>query len=445
MNHNYFNNNLLYTNSPPDASFRRTDPSLRLATTRRLPYDARRQSTQNREVRVQSKTVDERWNALQMRANAAMRRLRREWSDGSVRFELYDAGTTDGRVRFGFFPRDLLSTALMLRDPDLLREAIRFSAHTIGRRFDPRTGEEPGRVLHEQDRFERDGYLSHYNAAETSQLLLAAAGEWNEAHPDEAQPILRDLRVALASAVSYITSHLQGGLFLEDPRRCGADRYMAHATYWKDSHLPARRTLDYPVAYSLVQAQTVAALRASAALSQVIPLGADPEALTEAAGRGRDHLWTTLWDDELASPLIALDHGAPVRGVSSDALHLLAYLRPGDVPAARLRDLLAVADRLATQYGYRSYAPGQPDYAPDAYHLGSIWPYEQAFIARGAHTFRLPSLFDGAAAVRAALEAVGFPELLIWDGESLRGGGCDLQLWSSAVPAAFSLLAPDRP
>jgi len=394
---------------------------------------------------MRNSPIGDRGDALQSRAQKEMRRLRRSWSDGSERFELYDAGTTDGRVRFGLFPRDLLSTALMLRDANLLRESIRFSAHTIGRRLDPRTGEEPGRVLHEQNRFERDGYLSHYNAAETSQLLLAAAGDWQGADPDEARPILLALRPALASAVSYVISHLQGDLFLEDPRRCGADRYMAHATYWKDSHLPARRTLDYPIAYSLVQGQTVAALRAAAALARVAPLGADPEALAETAARARDHLWTTLWDDALACPLIALDRGAPVRGVSSDALHMLAYLRPGDVPAPRLRDLLAVADRLATPYGFRSYAPGQPDYAPDAYHLGSIWPYEQAFIARGACTFRLPSLFDGAAGVRTALETVGFPELLIWDDESLRGGGCDLQLWSCAVPGAFSLLEPDRP
>ena len=374
-----------------------------------------------------------------------METLRTTLVDRGERFTAFNAGSERGAPRFGLFPRDLFTTGLMLCDPELLRESIRFAVHTIGKECNPVTGEEPGRVLHEWNRAERDGLLSHYNAAETSQLLLIAARELLRLGSEEPLPFLDTVRAGLVAAGQYVLSHVEEDLFLEDPSRCGGRRYFAHATYWKDSHLPGRREIAYPITYSLVQAQTACALRSLAMLTADLSLGWEREELLEAGGRLVAEIWGRLWDPEHGVPLIARDRETAVPGVSSDALHMLAYLQPGDVPASCLDGIQAASAQLETDYGFRSYAPRQSDYAPDAYHLGSIWPYEQVLIARGACRFGLEGIFEGAARVLCALEELGFPELIVWDGEDLAGAGCDVQLWTCAVPRGFSILLADQP
>jgi len=378
--------------------------------------------------------------ALKGPAERALEGLRTVHLDGGERFELFNAGVKDDVVHFGLFPRDLLTTALMLREPTLLEETIRFCTHTIGEDRDPVTGEEPGRVLHEWNRVERNGLLSHYNAAETSQLLLIAADVLDRLRPEVGGSALRERRNEIESAGDYVLSHIRDGLFLEDPSNCGASRYFAMVTYWKDSHIPGGCEPDYPVAYTLVQAQTVAALRSLARLTTSLDLKWRPEELEGLAGKLAGSIWSRLWDRKLDYPLIALDRKKPVAGVSSDPLHMLAYLEPGDIPLDRLAAIESAAVRLETEYGYRSYAPNQVDYAPDAYHFGAIWPYEQALIAEGARRFGREDLFRKSVRILSALERLGFPEIVVFDGRKLCAGGCDVQLWTCAVPAAFARL-----
>jgi len=373
---------------------------------------------------------------LAARAKEAMRGLCTTRVIRGACFNLYDAGRKEGLPHFGLFPRDLLTVCLMLKEPALMRETIAFSVATIGQRRDPQSGEEPGRVLHEWDRVERDGRLSHYNAAETSQLLLLVAGQYLPLHGSD-RGLLPDLAEGLRLAGRYLLRHIEAGLFWEDPRHCRASRYMAYATYWKDSHLPGRKSLAYPVAYTLVQAQTVAALRALLTLESTFRFGFSVEQLEELVSEMVGAIWERLWDDRADFPLIALDKDVRVSGISSDALHMLAYLEPPDVPPAMLEAIARGSQRLETRYGYRTYAPDQPDYAPEHYHLGSIWPYEQFFIAKGALRHGLAEVFERTLGIIDGLEAHGFPELLVWDGKALTAGGCDLQLWSAACPQAI--------
>ncbi len=358
-------------------------------------------------------------------------------------FSLFDAGSRNGRPWFGVFPRDLLTVCLMLKEPALMREAIAFSMATIGRKRDPQTGEEPGRVLHEWNRVERDGYLSHYNAVETSHLLILTAEQYLQLSRSD-HSVLRDWADGLRQAGEYLLRHIDAGLFWEDPRHCRATRYMAYATYWKDSHLPGRRNLTYPVAFTLVQAQTVAALRALITLESTFGLGFRVDQLGRLVSEMVRAIWKQLWDLQTGFPLIALDKDVRISGISSDALHMLAYLEKEDVPRTKLEAIVKKARQLETPYGYRTYAPGQPEYAPDSYHLGSIWPYEQFFIAKGALLHGLGEILDHSLGIIDGLEIHGFPELLVWDGETLTVGGCDLQLWSAAYPQAICpLLARD--
>ncbi|MCR4405098.1 MAG: hypothetical protein NUW06_07500 [Candidatus Acetothermia bacterium] len=377
-----------------------------------------------------------------------MERLRTTITVSGKRLTLYNAGMMGGKTRFGLFARDLLTTALMLRQAGFLEEVIRFALLTMGKRKDPRTGEEPGRVIHEFDEVELRGLSTRYNAAETSQLLLLAANEYLQPQARGDAPLLQEHRRELRAAITYILSHIRDGLFWEDPSTCGANRYALRATYWKDSHLPGREDPSYPVAYSLVQAQTAAALRAAAELSESLDLGLSPARLEAGAQAMVRALFTEMWDEALSYPLIAKDREGPISGISSDGLHLLAYLRPEDLTREKLEAICAAARSLETPYGFRTYAPGQLDYSPTAYHLGAIWPFEQFFIAKGAVTHGRRELLEVALRAGAALERLGFPELCYWDEEGglrgpgeVPGEGCDLQLWSVAWPQAMVRLA----
>lgn len=381
--------------------------------------------------------------ALQRKALEGFEALRTQVDVSGGTLSLFDAGSRNGRPWFGVFPRDLLTVCLMLKEPALMREVIAFSVATIGCKRDPQTGEEPGRVLHEWNRVERDGYLSHYNAVETSHLLILAAEQYLQLSGSD-RSVLRDWADGLRQAGEYILRHIDAGLFWEDPRHCRATRYMAYATYWKDSHLPGRRNLTYPVVYTLVQAQTVAALRALITLESEFQLDFQGEHLERLASEMARAIWEQLWDPQTSFPLIALDNGVRIPGISSDVLHMLAYLRKGDLPTTELEAIVKGAHQLETPYGYRTYAPGQPEYAPDSYHLGSIWPYEQFFIAKGALLHGLEEILEHSLRIIDGLEMHEFPELLVWDGERLTAGGCDLQLWSAAYPKAIcALLARD--
>lgn len=353
---------------------------------------------------------------------------------------LYHAGKEQGKVRFGLFGRDLLIAASMLQEPGLMKEVIRFVCATLGQGFNPTTGEEPGRGIHEFSDVKMRGRSTRYNAVEVSLLLLIVVMDYWEGTGDAS--LIEEERGALIAAVDYLCAHLEDGLFVEDPKRCGADRYALHATYWKDAGLPEREDPDYPAAYTLVQAQAVAALRAAARLAEPLRMTDRSWELKELVARAAERLFTDLWDMASNYPLIAKDRSGRVAGISSDGLHMLAYLQKEDVPAEKLARIAEGACKLATPYGYRTYAPGQLEYASNSYHLGSIWPFEQFFIAKGALVHEQEDILEGSLQVVRALETLGFPELVCWDGKTLTPRGCDLQLWSAAWPKAIYRLLP---
>lgn len=362
-------------------------------------------------------------------------------SDGQL-LQLYNAGLKGGHVRFGLFGRDLLITALLLQEQKMMAEAIRFVGATLGHRFDARTGEEPGRGIHEYSDVNMRGQLTRYNASEVSLLLLIAAADYWQLSADAS--LLHEERSHLIAAIEYTRRHLRDGLFIEDPHYCRADGYALRATYWKDSRLPGREDPIYPVSYTLVQAQAIAALRAAAILASPLSILDQQDDLRALAETAVSHLFTDLWDEKTDYPLIARDQKGRIRGFSSDALHMLAYLHPEDVPQRKLARISAGSEHLETQYGFRTYGPGQPDYSPRDYHLGGIWPFEQAFIARGSIVHDLSKGLTVALRTIDALEQLGFVELYYFEQEKglMSGGtqeaeGCDVQLWSLATPAAL--------
>jgi len=383
---------------------------------------------------------------LETQAKTAMRHLEAEYTYKDDVLHLYHAGLRQDQLRFGLFGRDLLITARLLDEADLTRDVLLFIADTLGVKADPITGEEPGRGIHEFERLETRGYVTRYNAIDVTPLFLVTAHEYLAATHDTSLAI--ELADQLTQAVRFMEAHLVDGLFVEDPAYASASQYALRATYWKDDRLPGRVDPVYPVTYALVQAQAVAAFRAAAALVQIVSgIRASSQELSSLAVHARDALFQRLWDSVLDTPLIAQDQQGRIAGISSDMLHMLAYLEPADISKQHLLAIEQAARQLATPCGYRTYAHGQTDYDPHAYHLGAIWPFEQAVIALGAMRHSLYHVRDIANRVIDVLETEGYPELVYWSEDSplksalaVPGQGCDLQLWTLAVPSALLAL-----
>lgn len=367
-------------------------------------------------------------------------------------YSLYKAGDP-GYLR-PFF-RDSVTATLLAEDPFGLREILRFGASKQGVKKDPRTGEEPGAIFHEYDPQlddgvelpDRPGKTTLYNADEAEALFLLGHEKYISFTGDRS---LSDYqRGNIISATDKIVRHLdENNLYVVDPKHSDADSYALRVTYWKDSHLKGRENGEplYPVVYPLAHIQNMAGLRSAAHL-----LGSQ-ELLHTAEGmkNGLKH----LFDNELDSFSLAIDRGGRISGISSDVLHALYYLEPGDLEPDVLGRFLSTTTPLETSIGYRTMSPEIADEIKDTYHAKTVWTHEQAIIHSGAaRHFKwaaengLNSLCDKLQEVQAVSSRVrsymeenpeSDPELfLITAIGEIEPGGCDPQLWAKAARLYF--------
>jgi len=101
-----------------------------------------------------------------------------------------------------------------------------------------------------------------------------------------------------------------------------------------------------------------------------------------------------FWSDEDGFYAMALDPAKrPVRSIGSNAGHALAAGLVPATHAARIADRLMAAD-LFSGWGVRTLSSDHPSYNPLAYHLGAVWPAENATIALGFKRYGLDAHAD---------------------------------------------------
>jgi glycogen debranching enzyme len=85
---------------------------------------------------------------------------------------------------------------------------------------------------------------------------------------------------------------------------------------------------------------------------------------------------------------LAIDgDGRKVDALTSNIGHLLwSGIADEDKAAACVRHLLG--DKLYSGWGIRTMAEGEGGYNPIGYHLGTVWPFDNAFIALGLRRYR---------------------------------------------------------
>ncbi len=352
------------------------------------------------------------------------------------------------------FGRDCLWAARMLLPlgTGLADGTLRVLARRQGTRIDERTGEAPGKIMHEL-RYgaafgvTADGPVTYYGTVDATPLwigLLHDAWRWGLAE-DRVVALLPNLEAALGWLDRYADPDGDG--FLEYLDRTG--RGLANQG-WKDSADAVRyrdgRLADPPIALCEVQGYAYQAAVAGADLLDAFGRpGGDRwrEYAADLAERFRARYWVDGPDGPY--PALALDRDKrPVDALTSNIGHLLGtgLLDPAEsaLVAARL-----VGPELSGGYGLRTMSSRDGGFSPLSYHCGSVWPHDTAIVLGGLAR----AGFGAAAAVLAegllaAAESFGYrlPEVYGGDDRDAVGrpvpypASCRPQAWSAAAAVA---------
>ncbi|MCG5216181.1 glycogen debranching N-terminal domain-containing protein [Streptosporangium soli] len=352
------------------------------------------------------------------------------------------------------FGRDAIWAARMMLPlgTELAASTLRVLARRQGTRFDPRSAEEPGKIMHELRRGEfvltgRSGTLRlpgvYYGTIDATPLWISLLHDaWRWGMPtEEVTALLPNLEAALG----WLGRH-DGFVAYVDPAGLG----LANQG-WKDSGDAVRfhdgRRAKPPIALAEVQGYAYqAALHGAALLEAFGRRGAGRwrEYAAALAVRFRDRFWVRTPHGR--HPALALDGDErPVDSLTSNIGHLLGtgLLSPGesDEVAARLS-----APEMSGGFGLRTMSAGDRAFSPMSYHCGSVWTHDTAIVlaalaragygepaarlaesllaAGEAFAYRLPELYSG-----ADREPLGRPVPY--------PASCRPQAWSAAAAVAI--------
>jgi glycogen debranching enzyme len=407
--------------------------------------------------------------------SAVSQTLRRAEADlGALQMNDADQGTgpfTAAGVPWfmTLFGRDSLLTAMMALplDVSLAVGTLRSLARVQGRRTDPFTEEEPGRIIHELRRGPGSsavlGGSHYYGTADATPLFVMLLGEclrWGA--PGS---VIRELLPAADAAVSWIGRYgdRDGDGFVEYQR--ATDRGLANQG-WKDSwdgiSDAAGQLPSPPIALCEVQGYVYAALLARAELAT---WSADPQLASQLraqAARLRERFAEAFWLPDRGWYAVALDRDKrPVDALASNVAHCLWTGIATDEHASAVIGHLASPD-MDSGFGLRTLSAAMGAYNPMSYHNGSVWPHDTAIAVAGLMRYaHLPGaaslagrLADG---LLDAAENFGgrLPELYCgfprdeFTTPVPYPTSCSPQAWASAAPLlltrAFLGLDPDCP
>ena len=355
---------------------------------------------------------------------------------------------------FALFGRDSIWTARMLLplSTEPARRTLRTLARRQGHRVDVETGEEPGKILHEQRRDTHGfGAMSlppiYYGTIDATPLWICLLHDaWRAGVPSaEVIELLPVLEQALEWTVAYGDADGDGFLEYQDLSGHGLVNQG-----WKDSADGIRfrdgRIAEGPVALCEVQGYAYEAATAGATMLEAFGRpGADRyrswgQAL---ATRFQARFWCGQGGSRY--PAVALDGAKQqVDSLSSNIGHLLG------TGMLNAEEELLIARRVSSPaldsgLGLRTMAATDGGYAPLSYHCGSVWPHDTAIViaglVRAGLTDYATGLIEGLLRASVAFEQ-RLPEL--WSGEGRPvpyPAACRPQAWSaaSAVVVASAL------
>ncbi len=295
------------------------------------------------------------------------------------------------------FGRDSILTSLQALPfkSELAATTVRVLGEWQGSRVDDFRDEDPGRILHEMRSgelaaFEERPHSPYYGNADATPLFVVLLDEYERWTGDTA--LVRRYELEARAALNWIDEYadLMGNGYVSYQRRneqtglenqCWKDSW--DSISYRDGRLPG-----FPRATCELQGYAFDAKVRGARLARTV--WRDPEyadRLEREAADLKRRFNRDFWVADGQYFALALDaDGGQVDALSSNIGHLLwSGIVDRSKAKAVVRHLLG--PRLFCGWGVRTLADGEGRYNPIGYHVGTVWPFDNSFIAWGLRRY----------------------------------------------------------
>jgi glycogen debranching enzyme len=314
------------------------------------------------------------------------------------------------------FGRDSIFTSLQALPftPELAATTLIALGDWQGSRVDDFRDEDPGRILHEMrygemTAFEERPHSPYYGNADATPLYVILLDEYERWTGDT--KLVRALEHHARAALAWIDEYadLMGNGYIAYQRRnedtglenqCWKDSW--DSISYRDGRLPG-----FPRATCELQGYAYDAKMRGARLARLV--WKDPEfadRLEHEAADLKRRFNRDFWVEDGEYFALALDtEGKQVDALASNNGHLLwSGIVDKTKAKAVVRNLMG--PHLFSGWGVRTLAEGEGRYNPIGYHVGTVWPFDNSFIAWGLRRYGFK---DEAARIAAGiLDAADF-------------------------------------
>jgi glycogen debranching enzyme len=351
------------------------------------------------------------------------------------------------------FGRDSIFTSLQALPfaPELAATTLRALGDWQGTRVDDFRDEDPGRILHElrygeMTAFEERPHSPYYGCADATPLYVVLLDEYERWTGD--RRLVKEREREARAALNWIDEYadLLGNGYLWYQRRnektglenqCWKDSW--DSISYRDGRLPG-----FPRATCELQGYAYDAKLRGARLARLV--WKDPELadrLEREAADLKRRFNRDFWVEDGQYFALALDtEGKQVDSLTSNNGHLLwsGIVDKSKAPAVAEHLL---GPRLFSGWGVRTLAEGEGRYNPIGYHVGTVWPFDNSFIAWGLRRYGFKEeatqiaagILDAAEFFDGRLpEAFGGYERTVTKYPVQYPTACSPQAWSTGAP-----------
>ena len=351
------------------------------------------------------------------------------------------------------FGRDSIFTSLQALPfaPKLAATTISTLGDWQGTRSDDFRDEDPGRILHElrygeMTAFEERPHSPYYGCADATPLYVVLLDEYERWTGD--RHLVREYEQEARAALNWIDEYadlMSNGYIWYERRnektglenQCWKDSW--DSISYRDGRLPG-----FPRATCELQGYAYDAKVRGARLARDIWKDDDlADRLEQQAADLKRRFNRDYWVEGGGYFALALDtEGKQVDALSSNNGHLLWS---GIVDKSKAKAVAGhlLGPRLFSGWGVRTLAEGEGRYNPIGYHVGTVWPFDNSFIAWGLRRYgfkeeaaRIASgILDAAAFFEGRLpEAFGGYDRPVTKYPVQYPTACSPQAWSTGAP-----------
>ncbi|WP_319460245.1 glycogen debranching N-terminal domain-containing protein [Micromonospora sp. RTP1Z1] len=351
------------------------------------------------------------------------------------------------------FGRDSIFTSLQALPfaPDLAATTLRLLTLLQGSVLDDFREEEPGKIMHELRYgetvgFEEQPHSPYFGSADATPLYVILIDEYERWTGDT--NAVRLLERSARAALDWVDEYgdIMGNGYVWYQRRneqtglenqCWKDS--PEAISYRDGRLPG-----LPRATCELQGYAYDAKIRGARLAREFwndPAYADR--LEREAAELKQRFNRDFWVEDGEYYALALDaDGGQVDALSSNIGHLLWSGIVEESRAAKIAEHL-LGPRLFSGWGVRTLAKGEARYNPLGYHVGTVWPFDNSFIAWGLRRYGFAQ--EAAHIAQGIIDAAEFfngrlPEAFAGHDRELTRypvqypTACSPQAWSTGTP-----------